>query len=73
MGEEAPAHVPDAIINAIRSRERDGALDPPERRGLQQRVEVLLFMFGAQRQLPLSRDATRWSETSRREACCGRE
>jgi transcription antitermination factor NusG len=78
------AHVPDQIMTAIRSRERDGALDLPTKRGprapkvgdrvpiivgpfvghsgvgakvTQHRVEVLLFVFGAQRGLKLRRNA----------------
>jgi transcriptional antiterminator RfaH len=81
---DEPARIPNEIIAAIRSRERDGALDLPTRRGprapkvgdrikiivgpfvghsgvcaevTQQRVEVLLFVFGAQRGLKLRRSA----------------
>jgi transcription antitermination factor NusG len=79
-GSDEPARIPDQIIAAIRSRERDGALDPPaskSKRALRigdrvqvvtgpfagrfgvcaqvarQDVVVLLFVFGAQRQLRL--------------------
>lgn len=46
-GGDEPTHVPDEVIDAIRKRERNGAIDPPKKRGLKtgDRVQIVSGLF----------------------------
>jgi transcription antitermination factor NusG len=50
IGDDEPVHVPDEVIDALRKRERNGAIDLPTRRGPQapkigDRVKIVFGLF----------------------------
>jgi transcription antitermination factor NusG len=50
IGDDEPVHVPDEVIDALRKRERDGAIDLPTRRGprapkIGDRVKIVFGLF----------------------------
>ena len=51
IGGDEPVHVPDAVIDAIRKRERDGAIDLPQGRGLKagDRVQIITSLLVGRR------------------------